>query len=114
MMTMRYEQWLRATEQMIRSDCQEVWCLLANIRTMKRQWRIPTDLEQELDAADRLAARAQAVHRAWQALVAAELDAEALVRSYMAVLHRLDRGERPFTLADEDTILPEPEPLRLD
>ena len=100
-----YVEWLKATEAAIRADCQEAQALLEGVRRLKVGWPGPVELEAEEMALDRVAARADAVHRAWQALIAAELDAAALCRSYRAILSRLDRGERPFTLPDaEDTI----------
>ena len=98
-----YAEWLKATEAAIRADCQEAQSLLEGIRRLKTGWPGPAELEAEAVALDRVAARADAVHRAWQAVIAAELDAEALCRSYRAILSRLDRGERPFLL-DDDSI----------
>lgn len=101
-----YVEWLEATEAAIRADVQEAQALLEGVRRLKAGWPGPVELEAEAMALDRVAARADAVHRAWQAVIAAELDAAALCRSYRAILSRLDRGERPFTLPDEECIVP--------
>jgi len=101
-----YVEWLQATEAAIRADCREAQALLEGIRRLKTGWPGPAELEAEAMALDRVAARADAVHRAWQAVIAAELDAEALCRSYRAILSRLDRGERPFTLPESDDTVP--------
>ena len=102
-MTTKYVEWLRATEETIRADCEEAQALLESVRRLKAGWLGPAELGADGMPLDREAARANAVHRAWQAVIAAELDAEALCRSYRAILSRLDRGERPFLL-DDDSI----------
>lgn len=100
-MATKYVEWLRATEETIRADCQEAQALLESVRRLKAGWPGPAELGADEMPLDREAARADAVHRAWQAVIAAELDAAALCRSLRAILSRLDRGERPFTMDDD-------------
>lgn len=113
-MAIDYAQWVQETTDAVWGQLRQTGLLLDQLRTIKRQWAIPSDVMAATTTTDREAARAEAIHRGWQALVAAELDAESLLRSLRAVTYRLERGERPFTLPDIEDTIPEPEPLRLD
>ena len=98
-----YETWMERTEVAIRREILQVQDVMDAIKGYRASWAIPNDIMDSPTTPDRMAARADAIHRSYQALVAAELDAEALVRSLRSVISRLDRGERPFIL-DDDSI----------
>lgn len=109
-----YEAWITSTTATVFDEIRKVAAIAEALRHLKGRWAIPSNVMTSTPEPDREAARADAIHRGYQAMTAAELDAEALLRSLRAVIYRLERGERPFTLPDIEGTIPEPEPLRLD
>lgn len=97
-----YEAWITSTTATVLYAIRKVAEIEEALRHLKGRWAIPSDVMSSTPEPDREAARADAIHRGYQAMTAAELDAEALLRSLRAVIYRLERGERPFTLPDAD------------
>lgn len=102
-----YQTWRTNTDATLFEEMRGVGLVLDILRHLKRTWPTPQDVAASTTESDREAARADAIHRGWQSLTAAELDAEALLRSLRATMYRLERGELPFTLPPECLDSPE-------